>query len=215
MSSALYDGIARIARHEAQARSVAGVGRVTETFTGAQSDHAVTVEMRDTGLVLPRVPVAVGVLGYAAIPAVDDLVLVIFADGDVNAGVVAGRLYHPDLPAPDHADGQLVLRLPPTDPSVNLEITASTPTITLGVGEDVMITVNADEATVTVAEMTITATTAGGGRAEVAAGGASLVLKKDGDITLSTSGKLTLEGSEVAISGSGKVKVTGGTVEIN
>ena len=93
MSSALYDSVARIARHEVNTRATAGVGRVVDIHPadGALPDHAVTVKMRDSGLVLPRVPVAVGVMGFAAIPAVDDLVVVLYLEGDYNAPVVVGR----------------------------------------------------------------------------------------------------------------------------
>ena len=81
MSAALlFDGISRIARHEAAARPVASVGVVTSIFgnDGTSPDHAVSVKLRESGLVLPRVPVSVGAFGVAAIPSVGELVLVTF-----------------------------------------------------------------------------------------------------------------------------------------
>ena len=56
---------------------------------------------------------------------------------------------------------------------------------------------------------------AGGGRLEAKAGGAALTIKKDGDISLKTTGKLTLEGSEVEITGQSKVKVSAAMIELN
>ncbi len=224
MSDALYESIARIARHESGARAIAGIGKVTNVFPadGPTPDYAVTVELRDQGLVLPRVPVAAGMLGTAAIPAVDELVVVLFMDGDYNAPVVVGRLYHPDQNPPEHKEGQLVLALPSGSddpalkfvlegdkPSIKLELT-STPVsleivdkkveIILGQGSD---------------EIHVSLQTSGGGRAEIAAGQSKITLKNNGDITVSAGGKLKLEGTEIEIAGSAKVKVSGGQVEIN
>lgn len=219
MSAALYDTIARIARHEAGARATAAVGRVCDVFanSGAPSDHAVSVELRDEGLVLPRVPIAVGALGFAAAMRVDDLVVVLFLDGDVNAPIVVGRLYHADLTPPGHADGDIVLRIPAgaQEPEWSLIVSESESHVQVLHKNEPRLELTGDTATVKVGEMTLQVTSAGGGRAELAAGGARLTIKSDGDITLSTSGKLTLTGSEVEISAAGPVKVKGATVELN
>lgn len=219
MSAALYDSIARIARHELRGHATAGIGVVTEVHpaTPALKDHAATVKMRDTGIVLPRVPVAVGVLGWAAIPDVDDLVAVLFMDGDVNAPVIVGRLYDPDREPPKHAEGELVLALPPgaSDPDLQMVVDGNKPSITLELPGDVKVEIKDGNVKIAVAEMTLSLTSSGGGRAELAAGGSTLTLKKDGDVTLTSAGKLKLEGTEVEISGSSKVKVSGAQVEIN
>lgn len=224
MSDALFDSIARIARHEAGARATAGVGKVTNVFPGEgpTPDYAVTVEMRDLGLVLPRVPVAAGVLGAAAIPGVDELVVVLFMDGDYNAPVVVGRLYHPDQDPPKHKEGQIVLVLPSgeSDPALSLEVEGDTPSIKLKLSST-PVTIEIVEKKVEIAlaegsdQIRVTLQTSGGGRAEIAAGDSKITLKNNGDITVSASGKLKLQGSEVEISGSAKVKVSGGQVEIN
>lgn len=218
MSSALFDSIARVARHEARAVATAGVGVVTEVHpAGALKDHAATVTMRDTGLVLPRVPIAVGTLGYAAIPDVDDVVVILFLDGEVNAPVIVGRLYDPDREPPKHAEGQLVLALPPgaSTPDLNLIVDGNDPSIQLTLPGDVAIGIEDGKVSIVVGAMTVEVTGSGGGRAEIAAGGSKLTLKKDGDVVLSSAGKLKLEGTEVEISGQAKVKVSGAQVEIN
>lgn len=219
MSTALYDSIARIARHEARARAVAGVGKVVDIFPadGAQPDHAVTVEMRDSGLVLPRVPVAVGAMGLAAIPAVGDLVVVVYLEGDYNAPIVVGRLYHPDQNPPKHADGQIVLHLPSgeSEPKLKLDIEGAEPSITLELPGEVKIEVVEGKVQIAVGAMHVSVEGSGGGRAEVAAGSSKITLKQDGDITITAAGNLKLEGTEVAISGSAKVKIQGATVEVN
>lgn len=226
-TAALYESIARIARHEAGARAVAGVGRVADVFPapegGAQPDHAVSVEMRDSGLVLPRVPVAVGALGSAAIPAVGDLVVLLFVEGDYNAPVVVGRLYHPDQEPPQHEEGEIVLRLPSgaSEPNLNLVISGQQPSLRLELPGDVLLEAVEEKVLVRVGpdqqeeNMRVSVDGAGGGRAEIAAGNSKITLKKNGDISISASGKLKLEATEVEISGSAKVEVSGAQVEIN
>jgi uncharacterized protein involved in type VI secretion and phage assembly len=218
VSAVLYESIARIARHEAGARAIAAVGRVAEIFPadGAQPDHAVTVELRDSGLVLPRVPIAVGVLGFAAIPAVDDLVVVVFAEGDYHAPVVVGRLYHPDQGPPKHAEGEIVLRLPSgsSDPKLELEVVGAEPVARLKLPGEVLVEIAEERVTLEVGKLHLTLD-GSAGRVEIAAGGSQITLKEDGDVAVSSSGKLTLEGTEVEISGSSRVKITGATVEVN
>ncbi len=219
MSTALYESVARIARHEVGARAVAGVGRVVDTFTteGPTPDHAVMVEMRDSGLVLPRVPVAVGAIGFAAIPAIDDLVVILFLEGDYNAPVVVGRLYHSDQDPPEHATGRIVLRLPPgaPEPKLHLEVAGDEPSLRFEVPEDISLEVVKEKVLVQVGEMQLSLETSGGGRAEIAAGGSTITLKQDGDITISAAGNLKLKGTEVEIAGSAKVKVSGAQLELN
>jgi len=221
VSSALFDSISRIARHETNARATAGVGKVTDIYPsdGAAADYAATVEMRDSGLILPRVPVAAGVLGAVAIPAVGELVVVVFMDGDYNAPVIVGRLYHPDQNPPQHGAGQIVLALPsgPDDPDLKLEVDGGKPSVKFELpGSEVLIEIVEKKILIQVGEVAVTVQGSGGGRAEIAAGGSKITLKKDGDITISASaGKLTLEANEIEIAGSSRVKISGAQVEIN
>lgn len=221
MSAALYESVARIARHHAGIRLLPAVGRVTETFGagGAIPDHAATVELRDSGVLLPRVPIAVGMLGFAALPAADDLVLVVFLDGDPNAPVIVARLYTNKLAPPtDGKDGKIALALPAgkTDTKLKLTVAADGSTATLELGsEPVKLVLDDQQVSVTIGEVELTVTKSGGGRVELKAGSTEITLKKDGDLAVKTSKKLTLEGNEVEISGQSKVKISGGSVEIN
>jgi uncharacterized protein involved in type VI secretion and phage assembly len=220
LTSALYDSVARIARHEAAARAVAAVGEVTDALgaDGTPADHAVTVKLRDSGLVLPRVPVAVGALGFAALPAVGDLVIVVFAEGDYDAPIVVGRLYHPDLDPPkDATAAKLVLALPPgeAEPKLKAVIDGDATTIVLDLPGKVKIELAEETVKIAVDELKVTVEAAGGGRVEVAAGGSKVTLKKDGDVSIKAAGNLKLEATEIEISGSSKVKLSGAAVEIN
>ena len=218
-AAALFDSMSRIARHEAAARAVASVGKVTGIFPfdGALADHAVSVQLRDSGLVLSRVPIAVGAMGFAAIPAVDDLVVVVFLEADFHSPVVVGRLYNPDQDPPKHKDGQLVLRLPSgaATPDLECEIAGDPPGVKLTLPGDVTAELVQEKITLAVGDVTVTLDGAGGGRMELAAGGAKISIKKDGDIQIKTSGKMKLEASEIELAGQAKVKISGGVVEMN
>lgn len=218
MSDPLYSAVERIARHVADARSWASVGRVTDVHPSVVlgNDHAVSVELRDSRVVMPRVPIAVGALGFAATPAVGDLVLVVFADGDPHAGVVVGRLYHRDLPPPEHADGQLILQLPPGSASPDLEVRAdpATPELTVRVGE-ATVSIQGRSATITIGDSELQVDGNSPGAVSITAGEASITLRAGGEITLEAATKLELKAAEINIEGSGKVSVSGGLVEVN
>lgn len=218
MTDLLYDAVARIARHEAEARSWASLAVVTDVHTSvlAGQDHAVTVQLRDTKAVVPRVPIAVGALGLAVTPAVGDLVLVVFADGDPHGGIVAGRLYHRDLAPPKHVDGQVVLQLPPgaSTPDIDLLADPATPELTLKVG-DTTVAITGKTATLTIGDAELVLDGNSPAKASLTCGDAALTLDAGGDIVLEAKGKLQLKATEITVDGSGSVKVSGGTVEVN
>lgn len=220
MSAALYDSVSRIARHVARSRALAGVGEVVDCFTTTASppDYAVSVRMRDSGLVLPRLPIAVGALGFAATARAGDLVVVVFLEGDDNAGVVVGRLYHADLAPPEHEQGEVVMRLPPgsDDPDWSIVLSEQDSAVRVeNARKDVLLELTEEVATLKVGKMAITVESSGGGRAQVAAGGAVLTMKQDGDVTIKTSGNFKLDATQVEIAASAKVKISGAIVEVN
>jgi phage baseplate assembly protein V len=90
--------IQAIVREELATRRFAEVGVVTELFAhegdGDKLNCECAVRLRGSDLELPRVPVATQRVGLAAIPNVDDLVLVSFVGGDLHAPVIVGRLYN-------------------------------------------------------------------------------------------------------------------------
>jgi phage baseplate assembly protein gpV len=219
VTAALFDSVSRIARHEAAARSIAAIGEVVDVFdgTGTPPDHAVTVQLRETGLLLPQVPIAVGVLGQAACPQAGDLVVVVFADGDVNAPVVIGRLYHADLAPPQHGDGDIVLALPAgaDQPSFQAVLRGGDPKLTVTFGSAVELTADDAKLHVKAGDAEATVDSAGGGRIELKIGDASLTLTGRGDITLKTTGKLSLQGTDIEIKGQSSVIISGPQVKVN
>lgn len=221
MSAALYDAVARIARHETAARPPAALGRVVDGFgaDGAPPDHAVDVELLATGVVLPRVPVAVGPLGFAALPAAGELVLVVFCDGDLNAAVVAGRLYDDTLAPPASATaGKLALALPAGEaaPSLELVVDGAAPTIALRLGDTpVQIDIDDRKVSIRCGDVELHVDSGGGGKVEVVAGGSKISVAQDGDITVAAAGKLVLKGQEVEIEATSKATVKGIQVEVS
>jgi phage baseplate assembly protein gpV len=95
-----------IVRDELNKVRVAEVGVVTKLYAhesgSDKNNYECGVRLRDTGLELPRVPVATQRIGHAAIPNVDDLVLVQFIGGTLHGAVITGRLYN-DIDRPPEA----------------------------------------------------------------------------------------------------------------
>jgi uncharacterized protein involved in type VI secretion and phage assembly len=87
-----------LVRAELSKLRVAEAGVVRKAYShasgGDKNNHAVDVELRDTGLLLPKVPVAAGRIGVNNLPNEGDLVLVQFLGGDLHGAIVTGRLYN-------------------------------------------------------------------------------------------------------------------------
>jgi len=215
--NALYEAVARIARHESGGVATASIAVVTDVHTGTGTpEHAVSVRLRDRGIVLRNVPVAVGALGFVATPAVDDLVLVVFAEGDHHAPVVVGRLYHSQLGPPEHADGQVVLTLPPgaSSPDIRARLDPATPELVVEVGS-AKVEITGQTATITIGDAELQLDGSGPASVVVTTGQATIELGGSGDVTIEAANKLTLKGTEIEIKGSASVKVSGAVVDLN
>lgn len=226
----LAEAVATLARHEVARLRVCEVGVVRSVYAAAagdpDADHACAVELRDTGLVLPRVPVAVGITGAASPPRVGDLVAVVFAGGDLHAPIIIGRLYHDGLAPPEHAAGESVLRLPAgeTDPTARLDVVATAPSaagrlLTIGLDGDAPVEVRIAPAEVVLtvgdAKLSLRQPGGGSGRATLTVNDCQVDVDGNGDVTVEASGTLTLKGRTVNISGDTQVTVKGQTVELN
>jgi phage baseplate assembly protein gpV len=203
----LLDAVRRIVREELAAHRTAELAIVQELHphadAGDADNYACTVRLRDTGLVLRRVPVATPRLGTVAIPAEGDLVLVQFVGGDLNAPVVVGSLYNDeDRPPPSGAD-TAVLHLPlgaGDADAVHLELRhGDTRELTLRLGNGLTLALRDDDPVVEVD----------------VAGKASLTFDRDGALTVRSNGNVTLEGSEVRVEARGTLTLKGATVNIN
>jgi uncharacterized protein involved in type VI secretion and phage assembly len=221
--------IQQIARHEAEqcAAPALAVVKSVHGSGGASHAYACTVQLRDSGVVLPKVPIATQVIGHAALPREHDLVLVAFAGGDLHAPVVVGRLYNEEVAPPKHEEGEFVTILPgdETDPSQSLELRVKTPgdgtrsvALTLS-GNSVSVEVTIDDQTIRLktqdASLELTQSGASDGKAELKVGEAKVTLEQSGDVSVQTSGKLTLKAADIEIKADSSVKISGATVEVN
>jgi hypothetical protein len=215
----LFDSVTRIARHEAAARPAVAIGIVRDVLASGStpSTHAVTVELRETGTILPEVPIAVGVLGAAATPRPGDLVVVVFAEADLHGAVVVGRLYHSELAPPEHADGDVVLRLPAgaTEPGLDLVVRGGDPAVTLDLGDDVAVAIDSGRVQITAGEASALVQASGGGRVELVAGDAKVVLTGRGDVEIIAAGTLSIQANAVKIQGDSSVTIKAPKVEVN
>jgi uncharacterized protein involved in type VI secretion and phage assembly len=219
--------IRRIARDEVAHAPAAALGVVTSLHgRDGEPDHACTVQLRESGIVLPRVPIATGLIGVAALPREQDLVLVVFAGGDLHAPVVVGRLYNEAVDPPKHAPGELVAWLPggEEDEDKTLRLTVKTPddgtrSIELVIGGDVEVKVEIDDQKIRLqaqdASITLSQSGSSDGKAELKVGDSSIVVEQGGDVTITASGKLELKANEVKVTGDSSVKVTGQTIDLN
>jgi uncharacterized protein involved in type VI secretion and phage assembly len=191
----LVDVLQAIVRGELRRMRVAEIGVVTDSFpheSGSDTNnYQCSVRLRDSGLELPRVPVATGRIGIAAIPNVGDMVLVQFVGGSLHSPVISGRLYNDqDLPpqskaaecvyvSPDQADSS-VRRVYMEFPNGN-KLTLNDDKVVLEMG-DSKVTVNNGGDVEIDSSAKVTVSSQG-----------NMELTSQGDISVSASGALSLK----------------------
>ncbi len=149
---------------------------------GSENNHQVNVRLRASGLELQRVPVAVARLGLSVLPRVDDLVLVVFVNGDLNAPVVVGSVYDESVQPPVGKAAEVVYM--PTDPD-----DSSIRRLHVELGNGSLLTIDDDKLTVTL-------------------GGTELVIQRDGDITVKGAGKLEVQTqTDITLAASGNLEL--------
>ncbi len=77
------------------------------------------MKLKNTGLELQKVPVATQHIGLAHIPKVDEMVLVTFLNGDINAPILIGRMYTAEDRPPAN-DGEEIIYIPPYSENADL-----------------------------------------------------------------------------------------------
>jgi uncharacterized protein involved in type VI secretion and phage assembly len=221
--STIVDTIQEIVRYELRNIRVAELGVVQDVYPhSADSDtdnYGCDVQLKNSGLLLKRVPIATGHIGTVAIPNKGDLVLVAFDQGDVNQPLVIGRLYNDQDRPPLNNPNEVIFRLPlaesddktiksairniqTNDPPREL-IFEMPPKIT------VRITDGAVRATAGQTEMKLDQPDGSGGTVTVFAGQTKITMNQDGDVTVEAAGSMSLKANgDVSIEGQ-NVKITG------
>jgi len=208
MTLTLYETIQRIVQEELGRVRTAELAVVQEQHPHAdgsdKDNYACTVRLRNSGIVLGQVPVATSRIGSVSIPAVDELVLVQFVGGDINAPIITGRLYNDEDRPPVNGDGQAITHLPlgaEDGDAVHIELhSGERREILVRLGEGISVNIVDDDPVVKV---------------DVDGGKLTLRVDRDGTLTLESQGNVQLKGNEISIEAQSRLDLKGGTVNIN
>ena len=192
-------------------------------------NYGCDVRLKNSALLLKRVPIATGHIGTAAIPNINDLVLLTFDKGDINQPIVIGRLYNDEDRPPLNNPDEVIFRLPlaeEDDKTVKAairNIKDNSPPREILIEMSPKITVRITDGTVLATagktEMKLDQPDGSGGKVTVVAGRTTITMDQDGDITVESAGAmnlkatrdLTLEGRNVTIKGQMKTDIEAGT----
>jgi uncharacterized protein involved in type VI secretion and phage assembly len=180
----------------------AELGIVTNVYShesdSDRDNYQCDVRLRDSGLELKRVSVATQRIGSAAIPNVDDLVLVQFLNGDIHSAVIVGRIYN-DADRPPASKPHEFVYVSPDAPDQNVR------RIYLELPNNNKLLLKDGEMVIEMGKTKVT-------------------IKNDGDVVLSSNAKLTVDtkaDTKVSVQGNlelsatGDVKVEGVNVSLN
>jgi phage baseplate assembly protein gpV len=208
MTLTLYETVQRIVQEELGRVRTAELAIVQEQHPHAddsdKDNYACTVRLRDSGIVLEQVPVATSRIGCVSIPAVNELVLVQFVGGDINAPIITGRLYNDEDRPPVNDDGQAITHLPlgaDDADAVHIELySGDTRELVFKLGSGIEVNVRDDDPVVEL---------------KVDGGKLTLQVDRDGAVALESKGNVELKGNEISIEAQSQLNLKGGTVNIN
>lgn len=231
--TSMVETLQAIVRQELARLRVTELGVVETLYPHAAADdednYGCDVRLKNSGLVLKRVPVATGHVGTAAVPNTGDLVLLAFDGGDVNQPVIVGRLYDDEDRPPLNRADEVIFRLPlaePDDKTVKAAVRNhqdESPARRIEVEMPPKIAVLLDDGSVTATagrtELKLDQPGGSGGTVTVVAGSTRITLDQDGDVTveatgsmsLTARGDLKLEGRSVSIKGLTSASLEAGT----
>jgi len=169
------------------------------------NNHACTVVLRDSEIVLKKVPVSSGRLGMVAIPDIDDVVLIQFINGDINAPIIVGSLYNEVTRPPLSTPGSAVLHLPEgagEGDGARLELNAADElSLKINIGGALTLELKDDDPVVML---------------DVADGGASITIERDGTVQLESQGNIEMKGGgDINIEASGQLNMKGSVINLN
>jgi uncharacterized protein involved in type VI secretion and phage assembly len=183
--SGMVEIIRKIVEAEIRKIHVAELGVVTSIFPhasdGDKDNYECNVKLKNTGLELQKVPVATQHIGLAHIPKVDEMVLVTFLNGDINAPILIGRMYTAEDRPPAN-DGEEMIYIPPYSENADLrrfhmELPSG---IILSVTDDIL---------------------------NVEAGKSTLKINRDGDIEVESNEKISITASGEMIFNADKITI--------
>lgn len=229
----IVNTIQEIVRREMSRVRVAELGLVDGVYPhrgdGDKDNYACDVRLKNSNLLLKRVPTATGHVGTVAVPNKGDLVLLAFDKGDVNQPIIIGRLYNEQDRPPLNDSDEVVFRLPlaaADDQTIKAALRnhqSDSPPRELIFEMPPKITVRVTDGTVRATagktEMKLDQPGGSGGTVTVMAGRTKITMDQDGDVTVEAAGAmtlkatrdLTLEGQNVTVKGKMKTSIEAGT----
>jgi phage baseplate assembly protein gpV len=213
----LLSTIQEIVRDELRGVRFVEMGVVEATYPhagdGDRDNYSCDVQLKGSDLLLKKVPVSTGHIGTAAIPNVDDLVLLAFDQGDVNQPIIIGRLYTDSERPPVNRNDEIIFRLPLQDDD-DKTVKAAIRNIQ---GREILIEMPSkitvqlvDDAVKVVAgetEMTLEQPGGADGMATLHSGRSTITVNQDGDVSIEAAGSMTLKAT-------GDMKIEGNSVTI-
>lgn len=176
-----------LVRSEMAKLRMAEVGVVQKAYShesgSDKNNHSVDVKLRDTGLLLPKVPVSVDRIGQSSLPGEGDLVLIQFLGGDLHGAIVTARLYNDEDRPPEAKAKEWVFVCPDPAESDLRRIHIELPEGNELTVEDKQILLKCGATTVKIRN---------GGSIEVKSA-ADIVIKADGDINVEAGGDINLK----------------------
>lgn len=195
----LYETVQRIVQEELRRVVSSDIALVEEQHPDT---YACTVALRDSGIVLKEVPVASGRLGVASLPAVSDLVLVQFVNGDVNRPIIMGSLYNDVDTPPDDHDGKSVLHLPlgaGDSDATRIELSSEDAReLIISLGSGVTVALKDDDPPVSIETSGATISIANDGTVQIESNG-DIALKSNANLSLEAAAQLSLKGSVIKV----------------
>lgn len=205
--STIISTLQEIIRQELRSVRVSELGIVRDVHphsgTSDDDNYGCDVQLKNSGLLLKRVPIAASHIGTVGIPNVGDLVLLTFDRGDVNQPIVIGRLYHNEARPPLNNPNEVIFRLPlaeadektlkaairniSTNDSPREILVEMPPKVTLHV-TDGMVRAIAGKT-----EMKLNQPGSTGGVVTVVSGRTKITMNQDGDVTIEAAGSMTLK----------------------
>lgn len=226
----------KIAANEAQRIYTTELGVVTEAFPhsdeGDKDNYQCSVKLLNrkqhdgSDFELKKVPVAVPYMGWACIPNKDDLVLIQFISGDINAPVITGRLYTEDVRPPENQPDEFLIqhkfdeggffkidkdgKITLTSPNEENIITVEDDLISI-VGDKYSITVDVSNKKIKIESDQDLELVATNGKCLIDV--KELEIKTSGEAKFDAQGELSLKGSSIKSEAQGEFSLKGATFE--
>jgi phage baseplate assembly protein gpV len=226
--SRLIEVLKSIVRHEVHRRPWCELAVVTSNFddNDGPDSHTVSVRLKDSGLPIPRLPVASFATGVAALPRQGDVVLVAMPRGDLGSAIVVAQVYSDQRRPPVFTRDEVAIVWPgdtddadskAVDFRIRADAFSRSLIIALGGNKDAKLTVSDGSVELLAGgvEVSLQHSSGSDGKVHIAGGGTKIDLAQDGDLSIESAGTLKLKAASIKIEGDSTVTINGQTVGIN